>query len=198
MADRRLDAAAVADRLGRLDEALARLERTPGATAETALDAVVMLTEVYGEALARVLDRVSGDRGLVDAMLGDDLVGHLLVLHDVHPEPAERRIVRALEALGAGAEFEAVEGRTARIRLTAAAGGGGCGSGCGGGGGAEPVEEAVRDAVLAVAPELTGVDLVRPDAAKAGAAFIPVGALLNRAGPAADGAPDPSPSGARA
>ncbi|MFC4056115.1 NifU family protein [Actinomadura syzygii] len=180
---RRLDGDAVAGRLGRLDEALGTLERTPGATAETALDAVTLLTEVYGEALARVMDGASGDARLVEALLGDELVGHLLVLHGVHPEPVEGRVARALDALrpglrrnGADAELVEVRERTAEVRVTA----GGCG--CGGG---EPVEDVVREAVLAAAPELTGVVLAAPAAP---AAFVPVEALL-RTRTTVDGAP---------
>jgi Fe-S cluster biogenesis protein NfuA len=176
-AGRRLGGDAVAEILNRLDEALASLERTPGATAETALDAVTMMTEVYGEALARVLDRVSADDRLLEALVTEELLGHLMVLHGIHPEPAERRIVRALEELrpmllsgGTDAQFEALEGRTARILLTGD--GGGCGGGCGSG---EPVEDSVREAVLAVAPDVEEVVLVRPKTGPA--AFVPLDAL---------------------
>ncbi|RKS78789.1 NifU-like protein [Actinomadura pelletieri DSM 43383] len=175
---RRLDGAAIAGRLDRLDETLGLLERTPGATAETALDAVTLLTEVYGEALARVMDRVSGDTRLVEAFLDDELVGHLFVLHGVHPEPVEGRVARALEALrpqlgrkGVDAEIVEIRERTAEVRLT-----GGTGGGCGCG--AEPVEDVVREAVLAVAPELDGVRVTVPDAPAAAKAFVPVEALL--------------------
>jgi hypothetical protein len=164
----RLDDGEIADRLERLDHALGLLERTPGATAQTALEAVTMLTGVYGEALARVLDSVAGDRPLVDALLADELVGHLFVLHDVHPEPVERRVTRALK--GTGAELTALQEGTARIRL---AGGGGCGCNSAG-----SSEEIVRDAVLAAAPELEQVVVVRPDAVKTEAAFVPLDAVL--------------------
>lgn len=184
---RRLDDEAVADRLAGLEETLGRLEGIPGATAETALAAVTMLAEVYGEALARVLDRAGDDRRLTDALLADDLVGHLLVLHDIHPEPAERRAARALEGLRAGlqhqgteVELVGIEERTARVRLT----GGGCGCGTTG-----QVEDAVREALLAAVPELAGVDLVAALPARSSGAFIPVGALLGRPVAAAEGAP---------
>ncbi|MGW4567748.1 NifU family protein, partial [Streptomyces sp. NPDC004561] len=48
----RLRDPAVEARLARLDEVLAGLESAPG----PALEAVRLLTEVYGEALARMLD----------------------------------------------------------------------------------------------------------------------------------------------
>lgn len=106
---------AVAGLLSRLDETLERLERTPGATAGTALEAVTMLTEVYGEALSRMMAHVPGDAA--PALVEDDLVGHLLVLHGLHPEPVERRVARTLERLrpelkrrGLDAELVGVEG----------------------------------------------------------------------------------------
>lgn len=89
MAERpRLDGQVLASRLAWLDETLGRLEQMPGPTAETALDAVAALTEVYGEALARVMDRAAADATLTGALADDRLLGHLLTLHDIHPRPA--------------------------------------------------------------------------------------------------------------
>ena len=174
-----LDDAAVADRLTRLDDALGRLERTPGATAETALDAVTMLTEVYGEALARTVARLPGDAAA--SLPDDELVGHLLALHGLHPEPAERRVTRALDRLrpelerhGLDVKLTGIDAGTARVGLR----GGGCGCG------AETVRDAVREAVFAAAPELESVEVSSPRAA----AFVPVDALMRRPAPAAGGA----------
>ncbi|MCC9307765.1 NifU family protein [Kitasatospora sp. RB6PN24] len=168
----RLDGPAVEQRLARLDELLERVETVPGPTREAAVAAIQVLTEVYGEALARVLDLVAPQ-----PLLEDELIGHLLVLHDLHPEPPERRAVRALEALrpalaerGARAELVGIEGTVAELRLTAK----GCGSSAGG------VEEAVREALLAAAPELTGVRLAPAPATPP--AFVPVDSLFSRSG----------------
>ncbi|MES4893196.1 NifU family protein, partial [Streptomyces sp. NPDC096012] len=70
----RLPDPAVEARLARLDEVLAQLESAPG----PALEAVTLLTEVYGEALARVLDHA--DAPLRERLVEDELLGHLLVL----------------------------------------------------------------------------------------------------------------------
>ncbi|MET9574224.1 MULTISPECIES: NifU family protein [Streptomyces] len=167
-------------RLVRLDRALDSLESAPGPTTRTATEAVALLTEVYGEALARVLDRA--DDQLVERLAEDELLGHLLVLHDIHPEPAERRAARAVERLrpavqerGGDVEWAGVEGQVARVRLTT--GGGGCGSGCGGGG--DEVTDAVRAAVLAAAPELTAVEPLTETAP----AFVPLTTLTHRSAP---------------
>ncbi|MFI2200137.1 NifU family protein [Streptomyces sp. NPDC020192] len=174
----RLTGPAIEARLARLDEVLAELESAPG----PALEAVSLLTEVYGEALARVLDRA--DAPLRAGLAEDELVGHLLVLHAIHPEPPERRAARAVERLrpavrerGGDLQWAGLDGSVARVRLST---GGGCGAGCGGGAG--DALAAVRAAVLAVAPELTAVALV-PEAAgrRTAPAFVPLATVTHRA-----------------
>lgn len=173
----RLTDPAVEARLTRLDELLAGLESAPGPTTRSAVEAVRLLTEVYGEALARVMD--GADDRLAERLTDDELVGHLLVLHAIHPEPVERRAARAVERLrpavrerGGDVEWAGVEEGVGRVRMTA---GGGCGSGCGGG--SADVTAVVREAVLAAAPELTAVEPVR---AAAPAAFVPLTSLTHR------------------
>lgn len=176
----RLPDPAVEARLARLDEVLAGLESAPG----PALEAVRLLTEVYGEALARVLDHA--DEPLSERLAEDELLAHLLVLHDIHPESPERRAARAVERLrpavrerGGDLEWAGVDGQVARVRLTS---GGGCGSGCGAG--SSDVGEAVRAAVLAVAPELTEVETVPGTAQrKAAPVFVPLSTIERRAVP---------------
>ncbi|CAM5559655.1 NifU family protein [Streptomyces aurantiogriseus] len=174
----RLDDGEVAARVARIDELLEKVQIAPGPMAQTALDTVRALTEVYGEALARVLDQA--DAALAGRLAEDELVGHLMVLHDLHPEPPERRAARAVERLrpavrerGGDVTLDGVEGPVARVRLRTA----GCGSGCGSG--SSGVEEAVREAVLAAAPELTTVETV-PETESRPAAFVPVDSLLRR------------------
>ncbi|MEU6508407.1 NifU family protein [Streptomyces sp. NPDC046942] len=174
----RLADPAVEARLARLDEVLAGLESAPG----PALEAVSLLTEVYGEALGRVLDHA--DAPLRARLAEDELVGHLLVLHAIHPEPPERRAARAVERLrpavrerGGDLQWAGLDGSVARVRLDT---GGGCGAGCGGG--ADDALAAVRAAVLAAAPELTAVSLV-PEAAgrRTAPAFVPLATVTHRA-----------------
>jgi Fe-S cluster biogenesis protein NfuA len=101
------------------------------------------------------------------------LVGHLLVLHGIHPDPVPVRVARALGRLRphvGHVELLGIEGMVARVRLPAAHGG--CGSS------ADAVEAAVTESVLAIAPELTAVEAVREQAPS----LIPVDALLVRTG----------------
>ena len=67
---------------------------------EKAEELVRLLMELYGSALARVLEIVD-DTGSADAIFdrlaADDLVASLLVLHGLHPLNIETRIVHALD-----------------------------------------------------------------------------------------------------
>ncbi|MGW1259423.1 NifU family protein [Streptomyces sp. NPDC002513] len=170
----RLDEAAVAERLSRIDRLLEQMQSAPGPMTGAAIEAVQALTEVYGEALARVLD--GADEPLVDRMAADELTGHLLVLHGIHPEPPERRAARAVAGLrpavrerGGDIELAAVEEGVARVRVSTK----GCGTS------SAAVEDAVREAVLAMAPELNGVERAPGDDGRR-PAFVPVESLTLR------------------
>lgn len=164
----------VEERLIRLDALLEKLESTPGATAETALEAVTALAEVYGGALIRIADMLSQTDGLLHRIATDELVGHLLTLHGVHPDSAAQRVDRALQeaadhlSRGTSAELTGINGDVAEVRVTA--------SGCGSSAGA--VAKALEDVVLGAAPELAGVQAVtaKPPA------LIPIDALHQRPG----------------
>lgn len=190
-----LDDAAVEQCLTRLDELLERIEAMPGPTAEMALEAVETLAEVYGTALARVMALAAdlpgpagpagsaGAVGFVDALVGDELLRHLLVLHGIHPDPVEERVARAVEEVrpyvrsrGGEVELTEIEDGVARLRLTA----GGCGST------SAALADAVTESLLAAAPELVGVDPVRV-VPRSAPALIPVESLMRR--PAATGGP---------
>lgn len=175
----RLDDAAVRERLSRIDELLEQVEQVAGPTMDAAMEAVQGLTEVYGEALARVLNMA--DSELARKLSDDELVGHLLVLHDVHPEPVEARVERALDSVrpyieshGGKVELAEIDEGLARVRLSGACES--CSSS------AETLEQAVSESVLALAPELAGVEQVQ--AAGGGTesteSLIPVDALFSR------------------
>ncbi|MGW5666793.1 hypothetical protein [Micromonospora sp. NPDC003776] len=169
----RLDDAAVEPRLARLDALLGQLEQTPGRTADLALEAVETLTEVYGEALARVTDLAADTPHALDRLTSDELLRHLLLLHHIHPDPPERRVARTVDDLrpqlrtqGAEIAFVGVQDGVARISLSA--------SSCGGG---AALRDLVREQVLTFAPELSAVDVVAPVPAPA---LIPLAALWQR------------------
>jgi len=94
------DLRAVGDRIEGL---LAELRTiTDRRARETAEELVRSLLELYGGGLARMMDIVfeSGSGGeLFDRFAADDLVASLLLLHDLHPEDAESRILYALDVV---------------------------------------------------------------------------------------------------
>ncbi|MEU8342140.1 hypothetical protein AB0C74_10625 [Spirillospora sp. NPDC048832] len=139
----------------RVREHVQRLEGLLEGLDPAAADAVQALVELYGEALDRVM-RLSGDAA---ALVEDELIRHLLLVHGLHPEPAEERVRRALGGL---AEFLAKHRTTAELgriedgtlHLAVAAEGRAAPP--------RPVLEAVERAVRAAAPELDRVDIAAP------------------------------------
>jgi hypothetical protein len=173
MADQRSEAD-VERRLAELDELLARVEAIPGPTGELALEAVAAVVETYGAALARALDYAAAAPGGTAGFAADPLLGHLLLVHGLHPDPLEVRVRRALGEVaervgGHGAQIElvAIDQATAQVRV---AGGGGCGSPA-----PDELAQALREVVLAMAPELADVVTVQEKAAT----FIPLDSLLH-------------------
>jgi hypothetical protein len=93
MADEPLTDEEVRRLVARLNDLLERLESLPGPGGDTALAAIEALTEVYGEALARVVAALGAGGATVAELAGDELIGHLLVLHGLHPDPVVARAV---------------------------------------------------------------------------------------------------------
>ncbi|MBV9142716.1 MAG: NifU family protein [Pseudonocardiales bacterium] len=186
-----LDDAAVRERLARLDELLAQVETIPGPAGELALAAVSALAEVYGEALGRASAYAAAAPALLEKITGDELLGHLLVLHGIHPDPVDRRVARVLEQLrpalreqGADVELVGIDQGVATVRLSIK----GCSSAAG------ELENAVRQAVLAIAPELSEVRRA-PAVKRRDAAFIPLDALTPRPATPPTATPRPATSG---
>jgi hypothetical protein len=164
----------IGEALSRLNDLLEEVEQTPGPAGDIAADAVSALAQVYGEALARAIGHVAGTPAVREAFLNDELLAHLLVLHDLHPEPVDARVSRVIAKLsgplddhGARVELGGVEGDVATIRLSA--------HGCGSAG----IADLLREAVLAAAPELSDVSVVSGPSHDS--AFVPLEKLMVRA-----------------
>jgi hypothetical protein len=174
-ASARLDDPAVRALLAELNEQLEQLEAMPGPLGELALTAVAGLAQIYGQALIRTLELA--DPAVVDRMLGDGLIGHLLALHGIHPEPVDARLARVIEELRAALtaqdgtiELDRLDDGVAVMRVS----GGGRGSSL------ADIEQTVRRAVLTAVPELAGVTIV-PVQGSSAAAFVPLDALMRSA-----------------
>jgi Fe-S cluster biogenesis protein NfuA len=131
-----------------------------------ALEAVQAVVDLYGEALRRIVERVAAGEPLDE----DELVSHLLLVHDLHPVDVETRARQALEEVrpylgshGGDVELLGVEDGVARVRL-----GGTC-DGCPSS--AVTLQNAIEVAILTAAP-----DLLRVEAE--GVAEAPASALL--------------------
>jgi Fe-S cluster biogenesis protein NfuA/nitrite reductase/ring-hydroxylating ferredoxin subunit len=176
-----LDDQEVRRRIERLDGLLEQLDRTPGATAASALEAVELLAGIYGEALSRFMLHVSSAPDLVTELTADELLWHLLVLHELYPGSVQERVDRALDDVrpylashGGAVELASVEDGVATVRLS-----GTCQS-CASS--SATLELAVRDVVLAAAPEINRVEALAGTPGASQAAVIPVESLFRRPG----------------
>jgi Fe-S cluster biogenesis protein NfuA len=135
---------AVRERIGRVENLLEQIEEDPRAAA--AVEAVVAL---YGEALARLLAGADPTE--------DELVSHLLLVHDLHPVDLETRVRQALEGVrpylgshGGDVELLGVEDGVARLRLAGTCNG--CPSST------VTLQNAIEEALLKAAPDLERID----------------------------------------
>jgi Fe-S cluster biogenesis protein NfuA len=146
------DLSAVADRIESL------LDELPSATDAPVWsrveELVRLLTELYGAALARTVELAEGHPDLIARLGRDELVGSLLVLHDLHPDSLEQRATRAIDSVapllrkgGASAEVTNLDTEAASVGVTVTAPGGGCGST------AEALCDTVRRALDDAAPD---------------------------------------------
>jgi hypothetical protein len=117
--------------VARVEAAIGEIESQP-----QAMEAVQAIVEMYGEGLARIVERVDAA-----ALLDDELVEHLLLLHDLHPVPVEERVRGVLPD---GVELVSIQSGVVRLRANAPCG--------------KQVDEAIRR----VAPDVE--DIIPDDA----------------------------------
>ncbi len=135
------------DRVRRIEDLVRRLDEMPDRESRNTAHALMeAILELHGAGLNRMMEIVfdSGDPGkaMIRRLAGDGLVASLLVLHGLHPDDMETRVVHALGKMHGSVELMGVFEGVVRVRLT--------GSGCGL---KESVEAAVREAV----PDATDV-----------------------------------------
>lgn len=164
-------------RVGQAEALLAQVEALtdPGAR-KLAMATIQILLELYGEGLARVVAhaaRHSSD-ALLRAYAEDELISHLLLLHDLHPATVEERIQQALdevrpymESHGGSVELLGVTEGMAHLRLL-----GSC-SGCPSS--AQTLQLRVEQAIEQYAPDLLGLQVEGLSATSPGrAASMPI------------------------
>ena len=148
------------DRVAKLEALLEELEKLGDPVArDKATEIVQALVELYGAGLERIVARVAerDDGELAEAMAGDELVSHLLLLHDLHPVPLETRVRGALdevrpylESHGGDVELLGVEDGVVRLRMD-----GSC-SGCPSS--TVTLKLAIEDAIHKAAPDVEAIE----------------------------------------
>lgn len=126
-----------------------RIERLLAQLEPAESEVVQAIVELYGEALRRLLAGADPER--------DELLSHLLLVHDLHPVDVETRVRRALDEVrpylgshGGDVELLAVEDGVARLRLEGTCNG--CPSS------SVTLRTAIEEAVLSAAPELEQIE----------------------------------------
>ena len=139
-----MEDAEVRELVGRVETLLEQIDGD-----ERASEAVQTLATLYGEALARFLAGADP--------LEDELLSHLLLVHDLHPVDVEMRVQQALDEVrpylgshGGDVELLAVDDGVARLRL-----GGTC-NGCPSS--TVTLRNAIEEAVMKAAPELERIE----------------------------------------
>ena len=144
----------------RVEGLLDAVESLPGEQGrETALAAVQALVELYGAALERLVELAAGhdeDGSLARAVAADELLAHLLLVHDLHPEPLEARVTQALdevrpylESHGGDVTLLGLQDGVVRLRMQ-----GSC-SGCPSS--SLTLKLAIEDAIQRLAPDVTEI-----------------------------------------
>jgi Fe-S cluster biogenesis protein NfuA len=142
---------------------------------ETAEELVRSLLELYGGGLARMMEIVYDSAAggeLFDRFAADDVVASLLLLHDLHPEDTESRVLRALDGVrpylgshGGDVRLLGIEDGVVRLRLEGTCHG--CPSS------SITMKLAIEKAIGEAAPEVTRIEVegVAEPSAPASAAF---------------------------
>ncbi len=151
-----MDDTDVGDRVARVEALLEQIESLPDRVArEAAMEMVQALLDLYGEGLTRTLAPLDAETRR--AVADDELVAHLLLLHDLHPVPVETRVHEALEGVrpyldshGGGVELVGVEDGVVRLRMFGSCDG--CPSS------AMTLKLAIEDAIHKAAPDVVEVE----------------------------------------
>ncbi len=124
-----------------------------------ATEMVQALLELYGEGLARVMAHVAegGEPSVPEALAGDELVSHLLLLHDLHPLSVDERVLAALdevrpylESHSGDVELVGVSEGVVRLRMQGSCDG--CPSS------AATLKLAIEEAIFKACPEIEAVE----------------------------------------
>jgi Fe-S cluster biogenesis protein NfuA len=142
-------------RVAELEARLANLEALPESESrELAIDAIQGLMELYGAALARILELAPE---MVPRLAEDELVAHLLLLHGLHPVDVQARVEEALESVrpylathGGNVELLSISDGVAYLRLNGTCHG--CPSST------ATLKQAIEEAIFKMAPDVERIE----------------------------------------
>jgi Fe-S cluster biogenesis protein NfuA/nitrite reductase/ring-hydroxylating ferredoxin subunit len=156
-----LDDQEARDRVARLEDLLGDLEGVADpAVRERGTELVQAVVELYGAGLERIVSLLAerdDAPALADALARDELISHLLLLHDLHPVPLEARVTAALdevrpylESHGGNVELLSLDDGVVRLRME-----GSC-SGCPSS--TATLKLAIEDAIHKSAPDVVAIE----------------------------------------
>lgn len=155
-------------------------------------DLVRQIAELYGSALRRILEILHRqgklDEATLEALTADDLVSALLLVHGLYPRSLEARVAAALDRIrpylgsqGGDVELEGTStDGVVRLKLYTDPDAPPSST---------PLKVAVEEAIKAVAPEVTAIDVVEVEKQPGLPDLIPVDSLPVRAISPADATP---------
>lgn len=123
----RLDRSPAGELVAEVERRLEQIEQLADPVArEAATGAVGALLDLYGAGLDRIVEEIAArdDGEFAAALVADDLVAHLLLLHGLHPVPLSQRVRAALEEVrpyleshGGDVELLGVQAPAVHLRL---------------------------------------------------------------------------------
>jgi Fe-S cluster biogenesis protein NfuA len=144
----------------RVEKLAAKLEQANDPeTRAAALDLLQSVMELHGMALNRMLQELAktpeGEAALIDAV-NDDLVSAVLLLHGLHPDDIETRVLRGIEKVrpylkSHGGDVELASVRDGIVRLVLHGSCGSCPSS------SLTLKTAVEDALFEAAPDIVAI-----------------------------------------
>jgi len=166
----------VESRLAEAERLVQQLEALPEGNAKrSAVGAIEALLALHGEGLERMLGMLQeqGQQELIEQLAGDQMVAGLLILHDLHPVPLERRVSQALDKvrpyLGShGGDVELLEVRDGSVRLRLQGSCDGCPSS------EMTLKYAIEQAINEAAPDVVAINVAGLTPPKPAAGFIPL------------------------
>jgi hypothetical protein len=112
------------ERIERIEDLAAELDRAPDPVPRQARALVQAVLDIHKAGLTRIVQRLddTGESGreFLAGLAADDLVGALLVLHDLHPVPLTERVDAVLDQLrtqGCDTDVLEIRGGLVRLRL---------------------------------------------------------------------------------